>query len=216
MFQMSITASTDRRQAHCVQVAVGLHSEHFAKPQRFSGPEHPVLPASSDARRERQPLGATRQEASPDVRPGAMSHIFGEWHDYPSPVHPQWYTPFTVHAGEQWSWSLNNGTGTTWNMYISPSSRIAQVTTWYLYGSTPAMVANRRWPETEASRPTAGSGTAANFFDIGRQTSFNGAWAPFTNLACDHSQDNLLDWKGIKGSSTSWWTVFGTPSATQC
>ncbi|WP_188944654.1 hypothetical protein [Nakamurella endophytica] len=147
----------------------------------------------------------------------ANSHAWAEWRYLPSQSALKTYDPQAgiLTTNTDYSLRLENGAGTTWEIYIAHASSPEAVTNWNHLDTTGSMGVFSGPVESELSR--YGTGNASDHpTHLEEQRLFAGAYYGWQHLGCDYAQRSIMDWTAVKVSQSEWFMNAGTPGSGQC
>lgn len=118
-------------------------------------------------------------------------------------------------TGTTYVFELQNGPGTTWDVYIAHANNPDGAAWKHIYG-TPSTAAYRGYAESESSRyGGADAFTHASKLEA-LPTFATPPWIAWGHLGCDYPVDSQTDWYALKISNQEWYNNPGTPGPGVC
>jgi len=144
------------------------------------------------------------------------THAWAKWRYLPSQSALKTYDTAAgiLGTGLTYSFMLQNGTGTTWNIYFAHSGSPDGIA-WNYVDSTGSMGAFRGPVESELSR--YGTAHAQDHpTHLEEQRSYNGSYYGWQHLGCDYAQWSILDYTAVRVSQSEWYMSPRPPGSGEC
>jgi hypothetical protein len=138
------------------------------------------------------------------------SHAWGEWRYYPAPGQAFNYDGQVgvLTTGTWYSVNLQNGPGTSWDLYIAHTS--SPGSSWHHLANTGNLASFTGIPESEFAR--FGDGNASDLVNyLQEQYYYLGPFLNWQHMECDRSQDSITDWTVDRLTNSSWEMLPGSP-----
>lgn len=134
------------------------------------------------------------------------THAWAEWRYLPSQSALKTYDTQAgiLGTGLTYSFMLQNGSGTTWNIYFAHTSSPDGNVNWNQVDTTGSMGAYRGVLESEMSR--YGTASAQDHpIHLEEQRNYNGPYYGWQHLSCDNAQRTILDYTAVRVSQSEWY-----------